>query len=55
MEKAQATYQADNIIALILQHQPSAIPNIVSNDGENVAKEILALRKALISGLQSQE
>ena len=58
MQKADAISNADNLIGLMLKNQPQFIvPNFASTPeaGANLAAQLLALRKALIEGLQTQE
>ena len=58
MEKQDAISKADYLIELMLKGQPQFIvPNIATlpESGANLAAQLLALRKSLIEGLQTQD
>ena len=58
MEKRDATNKADYWIETMLKSQPQfVVPNFASTPeaGANLATQLLALRKSLIEGLQTQD
>lgn len=58
MDKRDAISKADFWIETMLKSQPQfAVPNFASTPeaGANLATQLLALRKKLIEGLQTQE
>lgn len=58
MQKSDAISKADYWIEMIIKNQPQfVIPNLVNapEAGTTLAQELLALRKKLIEGFQTQE